>query len=250
MIAEKKEILTIENLHVKVEAKEILKGISLSIREGETIALLGPNGCGKTTLLMTIMGYSGYEITEGRIVFKGKELNHMPLHERVRLGIGAAFQKPPKVKGVKLSKVLEVIKKSNEYEEYIDKLNLRAHLSRDVNLGFSGGEVKRSEVLQLIAQKPDFIMLDEPESGVDLENIKILGNAIAHLLEKDKIIKERKASGLIITHTGDILDYVEAETSYVMYDGKIICRGNPRDILADIKNFGFRRCESCKKLIN
>ncbi|MGC8722169.1 MAG: ABC transporter ATP-binding protein [Caldisericaceae bacterium] len=244
---QKPTILKIEGLHVSVEGKEIIKGVSLSIREGETIALLGPNGCGKTTLLMTIMGFNGYEITEGRILFKGKELNHLPPYERARLGIGIAFQKPPKVKGVKLSRIIESIKKDKEYESYIDKLNLAGFIERDVNAGFSGGEVKRTEVLQLIAQKPEFVMFDEPESGVDLENIKLLGGTIAHLLEKDKIVKERKVAGLIITHTGDILDYVEAETGYVMTDGKIICRGYPRDILEDLRKYGFKECGLCQK---
>lgn len=245
--AEKKEILRIENLHVRVENKEILKGIDLLIREGETIALFGPNGSGKTTLLMTLMGFGGYEITEGRILFKGTELNHLPPYERARLGMGIAFQKPPKVKGVTLSRILESIRAGKEYEPYIEKLNLHDLLPRDVNSGFSGGEAKRSEVLQLIAQKPGFVMFDEPESGVDLENIKVVGSVMAHLLEKDKIIKERTVSGLIITHTGDILDYVDAETGYVINDGRIICQGYSRDVLADIRNYGFRECASCNK---
>jgi len=246
-ILEKREVLRIENLHVRVETKEILRGLNLSIHEGETIALFGPNGSGKTTLLMALMGFSGYEVTEGRILFKGEELNHLPPYERARLGMGIAFQKPPAVKGVTLSRMLESIRKGKEYEPYIEKLNLREHLSRDVNSGFSGGEAKRSEVLQLIAQKPDFVMFDEPESGVDIENIKILGGVMAHLLEKDKVIKQRTAAGLIITHTGDILDYVEAETGYVINDGRIICQGYSRDVLDDIRTYGFKECGSCMK---
>jgi Fe-S cluster assembly ATP-binding protein len=245
--AEKEEVLRIENLHVQVEDKEILKGVNLSIHEGETIALFGPNGSGKTTLLMTLMGFGGYDITEGRILFKGKELNHMPPYERARLGMGVAFQKPPKVKGVTLARILESIRAGKEYEPYVEKLNLRDLLSRDVNSGFSGGEAKRSEVLQLIAQKPSFVMFDEPESGVDLENIKVVGGVMAHLLEKDKVIKERTVAGLIITHTGDILDYVEAETGYVINDGRVICQGYSRDVLADIRNYGFRECGSCMR---
>lgn len=246
-IDEKKEVLRIENLHVRVETKEILNGINLSIHEGETIALFGANGSGKTTLLMTLMGFGGYEITEGRILFKGQELNHLAPYERAKLGMGIAFQKPPSVKGVTLARMLDSIKTGKEYEPYIDKLNLREHLLRDVNSGFSGGETKRSEVLQLIAQKPSFAMFDEPESGVDLENIKVLGSVMAHLLEKDKIIKERTVAGLIITHTGDILDYVEAEIGYVMVNGRIVCQGYARDVLADIRNYGFRECGSCMR---
>jgi Fe-S cluster assembly ATPase SufC len=115
------------------------------------------------------------------------------------------------------------------------EMNMLQFLGRDINKGFSGGEIKRSEVLQLMIQKPDFIMLDEPESGVDLENISLIGTAIGSLLEKDKHIIKRQKSGLIITHTGYILDYLETDRGHVMCDGQIKCHGNPREILQDIK---------------
>ena len=247
-ILDKKDLLVIENLHVEVEGKEVLKGVDLTIKEGETAILFGPNGSGKTTLLMSIMGFNGYNITEGRIIFKGTELNGLPPYERARMGIGVAFQKPPKIKGVKLKSILDIVSKNKDYEDFIDILNLSEHVDRDVNVGFSGGEMKRSEILQLFAQSPDLVLLDEPESGVDLENVKILGKVISILLEKHKLIKERKRSGLIITHTGYILDYVEADRGYIMLNGKIICEANPHEILKTIQKSGFKECEKCKRI--
>ena len=245
-ILDKKDLLVIENLHVEVEGKEVLKGVNLTIKEGETAILFGPNGSGKTTLLMSIMGFNGYNITEGKIIFKGTELNGLPPYERARMGIGVAFQKPPKIKGVKLKSILDIVSKNKDYEDFIDILNLSEHVDRDVNVGFSGGEMKRSEILQLFAQSPDLVLLDEPESGVDLENVKILGKVISILLEKHKLIKERKRSGLIITHTGYILDYVEADRGYIMLKGRIICEANPHEILKTIQKSGFKECEKCK----
>ncbi len=245
-IFDKKDLLVIENLHVEVEGKEVLKGVDLTIKEGETAILFGPNGCGKTTLLMAIMGFNGYNITEGRIVFKGTELNGLPPYERARMGIGVAFQKPPKIKGVKLKSILEIVSKNKDYEDFIDILNLSEHVDRDVNMGFSGGEMKRSEILQLLAQSPDLVLLDEPESGVDLENVKKLGTVISILLEKHKLIRERKRAGLIITHTGYILDYVEADKGYIMLDGRVVCQANPHEILKTIQKSGFKECEKCK----
>jgi len=245
-ILDKKDLLVIENLHVEVEGKEVLKGVDLTIKEGETAILFGPNGSGKTTLLMSIMGFNGYNIAEGRIIFKGTKLNGLPPYERARMGIGVAFQKPPKIKGVKLKSILDIVSKNKDYEDFIDILNLSEHVDRDVNVGFSGGEMKRSEILQLFAQSPDLVLLDEPESGVDLENVKTLGKVISILLEKHKLIKERKKSGLIITHTGYILDYVEADRGYIMLNGRIICEANPHEILKTIQKSGFKECERCK----
>jgi len=246
---EKKEILRIKDLYVEVEGKEILKGIDFSIKEGETIAIFGPNGSGKTTLILTILGYSGYNIKSGEIIFKDRVLNGIPIFERANLGIGVLFQKPPSIKGVNFKKLLNVIKRKDDYFEYIKILNLENLLNRDVNFGFSGGELKRSELIQLVAQNPDFLIFDEPESGVDLENIKIIGKTISTLLDKEKNIRDRKKAGLIITHTGGILDYVEVDKGYVLFDGKIICEGNPHEILRNIKENGFKGCEECLRKI-
>ena len=243
----KEEILRINNLYVEVDNKEILKGINLSIKEGEVISIFGPNGSGKTTLILTILGYSGYKIKSGEIIFKNILLNDLPIYERVNYGIGVLFQKPPSIKGVQFKKLLEIVSKNRGYLDYIKILKLDELLDRDINLGFSGGELKRSELIQLLAQNPDFMIFDEPESGVYLENIKIIGKVMNKLLDKDLSISNRKKSGIIITHTGGILDFVEVDKGYVLFDGKIICEGNPNEILRNIKENGFKECEKCVK---
>ncbi|MGD0079528.1 MAG: ABC transporter ATP-binding protein [Methanoregula sp.] len=241
-------MLHIEDLHVKVGDKEVLHDINLDIGEGETHVLLGPNGSGKTTLLMTIMGYSNYTITEGTITFKGEDVTRMKAHERAKRGIGMLFQRPPTISGLKLGKLLTAISrtKNEDLVELAKSLHMDKFLDRDINKGFSGGEIKRSEVLQLMIQNPDFIMLDEPESGVDIENISLIGHAIGSLLEKEKHIVKRQKSGLVITHTGYILDYLETDRGHVMCDGQIRCHGNPREILKDIKQHGYKECLECR----
>lgn len=241
-------MLDIKDLHVKVGDKEVLHDINLHIGEGETHVLLGPNGSGKTTLLMTIMGYSNYTITEGKIIFKGEDVTNMKAHERAGRGIGMLFQRPPTISGLKLGKLLTAISrtKTENIPELAKSLHMDKFLERDINKGFSGGEIKRSEVLQLMIQNPDFIMLDEPESGVDIENISLIGTAIGTLLEKDKHIVKRQKSGLVITHTGYILDYLETDRGHVMCDGQIKCHGNPREIMKDIKLRGYKECLECR----
>jgi Fe-S cluster assembly ATP-binding protein len=242
-------MLHIEDLHVNVGDKEVLHDINLHIEEGETHVLLGPNGSGKTTLLMAIMGFSGYTITSGKIMFKGEDVTKMHADERAKRGIGMLFQRPPTISGLKLGKLLTAIsrKKDENIPELAKSLHMDHFLERDINKGFSGGEIKRSEVLQLMIQNPDFLMLDEPESGVDLENISLIGAAIGSLLEKDKHIIKRQKSGLVITHTGYILDYLETDRGHVMCDGQIKCHGNPREILQDIKRRGYKECLECRQ---
>ncbi|MCX6686044.1 MAG: ABC transporter ATP-binding protein [Methanoregula sp.] len=241
-------MLHIEDLHVKIGEKEVLHDINLHINEGETHVLMGPNGSGKTTLLMTIMGFTNYMITEGKIVYKGEDVTRMHAHERAKRGIGMLFQRPPTISGLKLGKLLTAISrtKNENITELARSVHMDKFLERDINKGFSGGEIKRSEVLQLMIQKPDFIMLDEPESGVDLENISLIGTAIGSLLEKDRHIIKRQKSGLVITHTGYILDYLETDRGHVMCDGQIKCHGNPREILQDIKQRGYKECLECR----
>jgi Fe-S cluster assembly ATP-binding protein len=243
-------MLDIEDLHVKIGDREVLHDINLHIGVGETHVLMGPNGSGKTTLLRTIMGFAGLEVTEGRILFKGRDITALPIHERAQLGMGMQFQRPPTIAGLKLGKLLAVTSGGNDevVSDTATYLHMDAFLDRAINQGFSGGEIKRSEVLQLMIQKPDFVMLDEPESGVDLENISLIGSAIAKLLDKDVHIVNRKKSGLVITHTGYILDYLDADFGHVMCDGVFRCHGNPREILKVIKTSGYKECIACQKI--
>lgn len=242
-------MLKIEDLHVSVEGKEVLHDINLQIREGETHVLMGPNGSGKTSLLRSIMGFSGYKITSGKITFKGIDITDLPIHERARYGMGMMFQRPPTISGLKLGKMLMATSGGGigDIGRYASQMKMSDFLDRDVNAGFSGGEIKRSEVLQLLIQQPDFVMLDEPESGVDLENISLIGHSIARLVEKDRHIIDRYKSGLIITHTGYILDYLDADTGHMLCDGEIKCHGNPREILKVIQEKGYQECIRCQK---
>jgi len=241
--------LTVEQLTVEVEGREILHSVNLETRVGETQVLFGPNGSGKTTLLMTIMGFPKYKVTRGKIVFRGRDITALPLDERARLGIGMSFQRPPVVRGVRMRDMVAACLRGREPEESINQLaekaNLTDFLGREMNYGFSGGEIKRSELMQLLAQKPTLTLIDEPESGVDLVNIALIGELINSLLEKDCPIPERRCMGLIITHTGHILDYINARTGYVMCDGVIGCEGDPREILATIREKGYQECISC-----
>ncbi|MCX6693702.1 MAG: ABC transporter ATP-binding protein [Methanomicrobiales archaeon] len=242
-------MLEIRDLHVEIGEREVLHDLSLSIGKGETHVLMGPNGSGKSTLLMTIMGFSQYHVTHGEIHFDGEEITHLPIHERARRGIGMMFQRPPTISGLSLGKLLAATAGGGD-EMVLDlarKVNMDRFLSRDINKGFSGGEIKRSEMLQLMIQRPSFVMLDEPESGVDLENISLIGHTIGQLLDKDVHIVNRKHCGLIITHTGHILDYLDADRGHVMCDGEIKCHGNPREILKEIKTRGYRECLECRQ---
>jgi len=238
-------MLKVEDLWVSVGNKEVLKGINFSLKYGEIHTLFGPNGAGKTSFMMTLMGFPRYKIAQGKIYFKGEEITDKDVYERARLGLGISFQRPPTVRGVTLRKMIEIISNKEEFIEDIEKLNLSGHLDRGLNDGFSGGEMKRSELLQLMVQRPDLVLIDEPESGVDIENIAIVGDAINTLLGKDKV-KEQKRSAIIITHTGYILDYVNADRGYIIFDGNLVCGGNPRDILSEIKKHGYRRCAECR----
>lgn len=242
-------MLEIKQLNVAVDGRKILQNVNLNIGDGETHVLFGPNGSGKTTLLMAIMGFPRYRVTKGSIIFKGKDITKLSLDERARLGIGMSFQRPPVVRGVKTRDMVAACLRERGSEESISELaskaNLADFLDRAINYRFSGGEIKRSEVMQLLAQRPELALLDEPESGVDLENIVLIGELINELLEKECPMRLRRCMGLIITHTGHILDYVNARTGYVMCDGTIGCEGDPHEILKTIKEQGYEKCISC-----
>ncbi|WP_295592380.1 Fe-S cluster assembly ATPase SufC [uncultured Methanobrevibacter sp.] len=250
-------LLEIENLAVEVGGKRVLKDINLSIAEGETHVLLGPNGAGKSTLFLTILGFPQYTVVNGTIKFKGQDITDLTTAERVKLGIGVSFQTPPSIRGVSVRDLLKI----ESHQDMDEDLNPRMKelaaqlkfsdefLDRDVNFGFSGGEVKRSEILQLLAQMPDFTMFDEPDSGVDIENVELIASEIGTLLDKDKPQRSRVRSGLLITHLGYILNFVSADKAHVLMDGRISCSGNPTEILEDIRKNGFNGCVECAQCL-
>jgi len=244
-------MLEIKDLTVEVGGRTVLRDVNLSVMSGYTSVLFGPNGSGKSSLLMTIMGFSEYHVKKGQILFKGEDITHLPMYERAKMGIGIMMQRPPNLVGVKLGDLVRVIgKNTNDLYQLAASLRMEKFLERDVNVGFSGGEIKRSELLQLTAQNPCLYLLDEPESGVDLESIERIGNAIKMLLSGSLWCAGKKSidgkSALIITHTGQILDYIEADRGYVMCNGTISCSGNPRELLQEIRKRGYEECVKCK----
>ncbi|MEM2091911.1 MAG: ABC transporter ATP-binding protein [Candidatus Bathyarchaeia archaeon] len=235
-------ILEIQDLSVEVSGRRILNDINLKVYEGEVHVLFGPNGSGKSSLIMAILGFPAYKIVSGKILFKGKDITGLPTDERVKMGIGVAFQNPPAIRGVKLGSVLMRLTPNEEkISDLLRKVKISSSfLERDINLGFSGGEIKKSEVLQVLAQNSDFLIFDEPDSGVDVENLRVLGTVINEALQG--------RSALIITHLGVILQYINANIAHVLMDGSIVCSGHPTKILGQILNEGYAWCEKCLKV--
>jgi Fe-S cluster assembly ATP-binding protein len=197
---------------------------------------------------MTIMGFERYRVRQGRISFLGQDITALPTFERARLGLGLSFQRPPTLRGVKTADILRACSHGRIAPEVLAGLyDFTAFLDREVNYGFSGGEIKRSELLQLLAQDPKMVLLDEPESGVDLENLQVVGEIIGRLLQKERRPQHREKSGLIITHTGFIMDYINVDRAYILGEGRFCCQGNPRELLHDIKNFGYEECAKCRR---
>lgn len=239
-------ILEIENLNVSVDGKKVLSDFNLEIPKGEVHVIFGPNGSGKSSFIFTVLGFPKFRVLSGSIRFKGKDITDLPTNERVKMGIGVTFQHPPTIKGVKLGGIINNISKKNiaaagGEKTLARKMNFPASfLERDLNYGFSGGEVKRSEVLQILVQRPEFIMLDEPDSGVDVENLELIGKIINELLMDN--------SGILITHQGYILRYVRADKAHVLIGGCIACSGEPIKTLDHIMREGYWWCERCPTL--
>jgi len=238
----KKTLLKIEKLRVKSDDKEILKGINLQIKKGEIHALLGPNSSGKSTLANTILGNPKYKITEGKIFFEGKEITKLAPEKRVKLGIALAWQTPPAIEGLKLSQLLQKITKNPENISRDIGSNL---LEREVNVNFSGGEKKISELVQVISLNPKLVIFDEIDSGLDLKRVERVAEII-----KEKLIA-KGTSILLITHWGQILNYLKPDLVNVMLNGKIICKEkNFRKVLRVIKRYGYEKCKKCPLFTN
>ncbi len=241
-------LLEINNLWVEVDNKPILKNISVHIEEKETYMVFGRNGSGKSTLLNAIIGLPGYDITNGEILFEGKNVVDLAIDEKIKLGMSIGYQHPIEIQGIKLVDILKFCLKkepedefSQEEMEAIDRFELRDFLDRDINVGFSGGERKRSEILQLLFMKPKLLLLDEPDSGVDVESLKLISNEIQNY------ITNSGASALIVTHQGEILKHIKSQKACVLLDSEIHCYPKPVEIFGSISLMGYKGCIECEK---
>ena len=231
-------LLEIKNLHVNVEDKQILKGLDLSVKQGEIHAIMGPNGAGKSTLSNIIAGKDGYEITEGSIKFNGKDIQELSVSERAAAGIFLSLQYPIEIPGVSnvqfLKTALNSIKKQ-QGEEEIDAISFmkklkenmkilemdQKYMSRGVNEGFSGGEKKRNEMLQLMMLEPKLAILDETDSGLDIDALQVVSKG-ANSMRSDN------RSFLVITHYQRLLDHIKPDFVHVLADGKIVKTGDDK----------------------
>ena len=225
-------ILKIENLTVKVANKTILKDFNLEIKSGEIHAIMGPNGTGKSTLTKVIMGDPNYKITKGNIYFNDINLNELKVDERARLGIFLGMQMPYEIEGVSNADFLRTALRSKnenfklfqfikDLDKEVENLKMDPEMiHRGINEGFSGGERKKNEILQMHILKPNIVMLDEIDSGLDVDSLKIVGNSVM------AYFKEKKPGILLVTHYQRLLDYIKPDFVHVMMDGKIIKSGN------------------------
>ncbi len=243
-------ILQIRNLKVYTpNGKLLIDSIDMDIHEGEVAVLFGPNGAGKSSLLSAIMGIGGYRV-EGTIRFYGQDITGLSPDHRAKLGIGLAYQKPPSFKGLKVGELLKILAEmyqfpERELDELVETLDMKDMLDRDVNRGFSGGESKRLEILTLAIQRPKLALIDEPDSGVDLEAISKIASALRRVFQKHLKLKERKTGGIVITHTGLILEHLHADTGYILINRKVTCSANPMEIFETIRKYGYSKCVTC-----
>lgn len=227
-------LLEIQDLHVQVEDTPILKGLNLTIQEGETVALMGPNGSGKSTLAYALMGHPKYEITQGSVTFRGKDLLELEPDERAQLGFFLSFQYPSTVPGVKVSDFLRAAYNNTHHDEKLSLPKFRRFLreemqalemdssfaDRYVNEGWSGGEKKRGEILQLRILQPALAVLDETDSGLDIDAIRIVSKGVNQAREDDS-----KRSFLLITHYKRILEYIAPDRVVILVNGQVVEEG-------------------------
>lgn len=219
-------------------AVTVCHDVNLVVPAGEIHVLFGPNGSGKSSLLSAIMGIPPFEVTSGEIWFGGQRIDRLPIDERARLGLGMSFQRPPSLSGVSVRHLAEALDATTSLGAEATALDLADFVDRDINSGFSGGEIKRWEILKLFLQQPYLCLFDEPESGVDLEHIAAVADAISRLVRPSS--GERSRSALIITHTGFVLDYITSDVGHLLIDGRIVDSGDASTMFAHIKRHGYR----------
>lgn len=231
-------LLLVRELRVAIESKIILNGVNLTVRPGEIHAVMGPNGSGKSTLAMTLMGHPKYTVTGGEVLFNGQDLLGLKTHERAMAGLFIAFQYPQEIDGVAMGRFLwtavttrrkagfdsgypkDLMKFGRELKSYLETVKLDPEFSRrNLNVGFSGGEKKRSEVVQMMVMRPKLAILDEIDSGLDIDNVKVVAETIRHKMNGELTL-------LVITHFPRILHHLEPHYVHVMIDGRIVHTGN------------------------
>ena len=241
-------LFEIKNLHVSVGGKEILKGFNLSVNEGEIHAIMGPNGTGKSTLAAAITGREGYEITEGEIWFKGKNIMDMSPADRANEGIFLSFQYPVEIPGVSIQNFMRTaINAKREYQglpnmpmaEFVKMMKEKQAMveitaklqNRYVNVGFSGGEKKKNEIFQMAMLEPQLAILDETDSGLDIDALRIVANGVNQLHRDDNAF-------IVITHYQRLLDYIVPDFVHVMYDGRIVKSGD-KSLALELEEKGY-----------
>lgn len=240
------QLLEIKDLKVSVDDNVILNGLNLSVGKGEVHVLLGPNGAGKSTLVNTIMGHPQYHVDKGTILFEGNDITHAPVNERAKAGLFLSFQNPEEVPGITLESFMRTSRNAvtgepvklfaykKELREKMDELNMSSeYASRYLNVGFSGGEKKKSEILQMLMLNPKLAILDETDSGLDVDAVRIVSQGV----EK---YKNSENSLLIITHNTKILEYLQVDTVHVLMDGRIVKTGG-RGLIEEINESGFQQ---------
>ena len=241
-------MLKIENLHVSVEGKEILKGVSLEVKKGEIHAIMGPNGSGKSTLSSVIAGNEDYEVTKGNIYFNNENIEDLSAEERAHKGIFMSFQYPVEIPGITVTNFIKTAINSNlkarglkemPANEMLKKIREKADLleidsrflSRSLNEGFSGGEKKRNEVLQMMMLEPSYAVLDETDSGLDIDALKIVADGV-------NAMRSDNRGFLVITHYQRLLDYIVPDYVHVLNDGQII-RSGSKDLALELEEKGY-----------
>jgi Fe-S cluster assembly ATP-binding protein len=242
------KLLEIKNLHVSIHGKEIIHGLNLTVNEGEVHAIMGPNGTGKSTLALAIAGKEGYDITEGEVMYKGQVINDMLPEERARLGIFLGFQYPVEIPGVSLTNFMRTaLNEIREYRglpqlgasEFLKMMEEKKNLveiqskltNRSVNEGFSGGEKKKNEIFQMAMLEPYLAVLDETDSGLDIDALKIVANGV-------NMLKKPENATIVITHYQRLLQYIVPDFVHVMYDGKIV-RSGGKELALELEEKGY-----------